>query len=377
MNPRSSHRLLAVATRAAAIAVLFAFAAEPSEAVPPKHAEGVIIAVRGQALVEGQTFTISDGAGQSPTFEFVRNGDVNPGNVAIPFNSGDNALTVATRIRNAINSHPLAVNASGAGAAVGLVNDVTSYFGNLPITETVTAPEFTVLGMAGGTDVETPDAAAAAWGILFVVRGAWLVDGDKFTISDGAGQTMTFEFDGDGSGPGTIENVAIPFALGDNANTMAIRIRNAINSTLLAVEANSVDATVRLFNEALGPRGNLPITENVTAPEFAVVGMLGGTDVTLAVGPGSSGARVTAFPNPFRATMLFQLGDHARHPGTLRVLDVHGVVRCVSTWPNGLPSEFRWNGRDARGQQLPAGVYFYEVVSAGAPPATGRLIKVR
>lgn len=40
--------------------------------------------------------------------------------------------------------------------------------------------------------------AAAATGLIIAVRGAVLVDGETFTIGDGAGWTTTFEFDGEG-----------------------------------------------------------------------------------------------------------------------------------------------------------------------------------
>ncbi|MBM4088790.1 MAG: hypothetical protein FJ276_05075, partial [Planctomycetes bacterium] len=57
----------------------------------------------GSAIVDGQTFTISDGR-NALTFEYDRNGSVLEGRVAVPFTTADLAENVALSIRNAINS---------------------------------------------------------------------------------------------------------------------------------------------------------------------------------------------------------------------------------------------------------------------------------
>jgi hypothetical protein len=68
-----------------------------------------LIAPRGDAVVDGQTFSISDGVNEV-TFEFDNLGDpingnrVDPAHVAIPFNVTDADHLIARRIRDAINS---------------------------------------------------------------------------------------------------------------------------------------------------------------------------------------------------------------------------------------------------------------------------------
>lgn len=173
-------------------------------------------------------------------------------------------------------------------------------------------------------------------------------------------------------------NVAILFGPADDGSVIAGRIRAAVNSTPLAVTAlGAGTAVVWLVNDNVGPAGNVPILETVSDPDFAVSGMSGGTEGTVDVGPGSFGARgVMALPNPFRAATLLRLGDRAGRAGGLRILDVGGRVMRVLAAPEGLPAEVRWDGRDAGGQTLSPGVYFYEILSAGTAPATGRLVKL-
>jgi hypothetical protein len=344
----------------------------------PSAATGTIVAVRGAALVDGQAFTLADGAGGTRAFEFDANGSVTLGNIAVVFGPTDNANVIANRIAAAVNASPLAVTASSAGtAAVGLVNDQVGAAGNVPIAENVTAPEFTALGMSGGTDGGS-DSPSAATGTIVAVRGSWLVDGETFAIADGAGGTMTFEFDGNGSV--TSGNVAVVFGPTDNANVIANRILTAVNSTPLAVTAASAGtAAVGLVNDQVGAAGNGPIAENVSAPEFTALGMSGGKDETLAVDDGSSDvrARVWALPNPFRSTTTLQLGARAGRAGAVCILDVRGRVVHRLAAVGGLAPQIRWDGRDSRGQTLSPGVYFYEIHSAGAAPATGTLIKLQ
>jgi hypothetical protein len=67
-----------------------------------------------------------------------------------------------------------------------------------------------------------------------------------------------------------------------------------------------------------------------------------------------------AYPNPFGSLVTIDLGDT---PGvtTLNVIDVAGrLVRSIAV-PQGSPGAVRrvvWDGRDAGGHDLPAGVYF-------------------
>ena len=154
----------AAAAFAFAIAVMLVAVAEPSGATEaePSAATGMIVTVPGGALVDGEAFTIDDGAGGQTIFEFDSNASVTPGNVAVTFAGANTAGTVASSITAAVNSSAVAVTASGDGsAAVRLVNDNVGSAGNVSLTENVSFSEFKVSGMAGGVD-NTPATRSAS-----------------------------------------------------------------------------------------------------------------------------------------------------------------------------------------------------------------------
>jgi hypothetical protein len=265
---------------ASAIAVMLVAVTEPSAATvaEPSAATGMIVTVPGAALVDGETFTINDGAGELTTFEFDSNGSVTPGNAAVTFAAANTAGTVASSITAAVNSSAVAVTAFGDGsAAVQLVNDNVGSAGNQAIAEAVSSPEFRASGMSGGTDSATVAEPSAATGMIVTVPGAALVDGETFTINDGAGELTTFEFDSNGSvTPG---NAAVTFAAANTAGTVASSITAAVNSSAVAVTAfGDGSAAVQLVNDNVGSAGNQAIAEAVASPEFRASGMSGGTD---------------------------------------------------------------------------------------------------
>ena len=366
-----------LAVGALVISLALASGAQPS-AASPSAAGGLLVAVRGQGLVDGNTFTIDDGAGVTSIFEFDSNGSVGAGNIAVAFSASDNAGVVRNRIVLAINNAPLAIDANPYGAAgVSLNHQTPGPAGNLPIVENVAAPEFIVLGMSGGMDeVLPPYYPSASTGMIVAVRAQWLADGDRFTISAGDGLSQTFEFDTNGSV--AAGNTGIAVDLADNAVTVANKMKNAINLTSMGVSAGATStAKLVLFNDQLGPTGNLPLLESVGALEFTIAGMSGGSAGTVGVVPSPAGAAVRVFPNPFRASMVIELGSRAGRPGVVRLLDARGGVIKVFAAGGGLPSRVQWDGTDGRGLPLPAGVYLYEVVSPGAPAMTGRFVKLR
>ena len=59
--------------------------------------------ITGATLVDGQTFSVSDG-NQKVTFEFDTGNGVRTGNVAIVFAPGDSAATIASKVVGAINN---------------------------------------------------------------------------------------------------------------------------------------------------------------------------------------------------------------------------------------------------------------------------------
>jgi hypothetical protein len=86
-----------------------------------------------------------------------------------------------------------------------------------------------------------------------------------------------------------------------------------------------------------------------------------------------------AHPNPFQSStrIQFEIPGGAR-PTRLRVFDVQG--RAVATLADGVmgpgPVEIAWDGRDAGGAAVGAGLYFYQL-TVGAESFTAKLIHVR
>jgi len=79
-------------------------------------------------------------------------------------------------------------------------------------------------------------------------------------------------------------------------------------------------------------------------------------------------------PNPFSTTATF-IFDGGR-PSTIAIWDVAGreVTRLESVVGS---AAIVWNGRDAAGQPVPAGVYFYQVADDPGGVMAGRLVRTR
>lgn len=115
---------------------------------------------------------------------------------------------------------------------VFLLNDVFGSAGNVPITETVANPSFSVSGMGGGGP------AAPSVGSITAIAGSLISDGETFTLGDGIHPAVVFEFDKDSVvTPG---NVAVPITDTMTAAQVARAILDAINSvgTTLRVTAS-------------------------------------------------------------------------------------------------------------------------------------------
>ncbi len=89
-----------------------------------------------------------------------------------------------------------------------------------------------------------------------------------------------------------------------------------------------------------------------------------------------------AFPNPFRSAVAipFGVGEAGRRGGRVRLTIHDAAGRCVKVLldtPVVAENEVvRWDGRDARGRALPAGVYFTRLV-AGEDEVGGRVELLR
>jgi hypothetical protein len=121
-------------------------------------ATGLILAVGGSSLSDGETFTIDDGLGTPITFEFDTASDgVAAGTTSIVASASDSAALVAASIQLAISASALQIDAENTSNMVSLVHQLQSAFGNQPIIHTVANPDFFVGGMAGGGGGDCPE----------------------------------------------------------------------------------------------------------------------------------------------------------------------------------------------------------------------------
>lgn len=129
-----------------------------SGASPPAAATGSISMVGGDGLLDGDTFTISDGVHPPTVFEFDKSGSVAIGHVAVSIGAAAPASTVAAFTAVAINSvgDTLGVTATASGTVVSLLNDLQTSLGNVALTDTVAAAGFAVSGMSGGAGGDCP-----------------------------------------------------------------------------------------------------------------------------------------------------------------------------------------------------------------------------
>ena len=121
--------------------------------ITSKRATGYIVAVSGAAgsLVDGETFTLTDGRHPAVVFELDSNMAVTAPHIAIPFTALSTADALATAIASSINAQLFDVSASQvAGDVVGVSDDLPTSLGNVSIMETVTNPDFVTIGMSGG-----------------------------------------------------------------------------------------------------------------------------------------------------------------------------------------------------------------------------------
>jgi hypothetical protein len=132
-----------------------------SVAQPATVATGVITAIGASSLLNGETFTLSDGIHAPVTFEFSSLATVGAGHVQIQRMAGSAASAVANSIRTAILSGvsglAVAATINPSNAAQVLIQDQNPGVpGNVAITETVSNSGFMVSGMSGGVGDDCP-----------------------------------------------------------------------------------------------------------------------------------------------------------------------------------------------------------------------------
>ena len=88
--------------------------------------------------------------------------------------------------------------------------------------------------------------------------------------------------------------------------------------------------------------------------------------------------RITPFPNPFHHSTTFRIERSQAAPLTVRLYNIIGQQIRIFPIAHGLQNEIslRWDGTDAQGVPVPAGVYFYEIRS-NRSIVRGRIFRMR
>jgi PKD repeat protein len=191
-----------------------------------------------------------------------------------------------------------------------------------------------------------------------------------------------FKVNGGGTQIVGIETTAIPATSIDPASvkmsttypgvTGQIGTNGAKGSSIGDVDNDNVPDLVVQFSRSdiNGLLGGIPnnttITLVITATSTSGVPIRGTASVKV---KGGSGAAVSALasPNPFNPQTKVQWTLKSAGETTVRIYSLEG--RLVKTLHDGFApagmSEAHWNGLDNAGRQVPTGVYFLQVVSAG------------
>lgn len=88
--------------------------------------------------------------------------------------------------------------------------------------------------------------------------------------------------------------------------------------------------------------------------------------------PGSS---LWVWPNPFTAELRIALTGSPVAGGQVRIYDLRG--RCVRDLGSLGTAPLRWDGRDAQGRQVSAGVYLLRAECPGRPALVQRIVRLR
>ncbi|HEV3344703.1 MAG TPA: choice-of-anchor L domain-containing protein, partial [Pirellulales bacterium] len=200
----------------------------------------------GTAVVDGSTFSVSDGI-HTVTFEFAANGrTLTDGNVPIAYNSTDSAATVASDLAGAVNA---------AAASAGLKATAGVYQNQVNITGPVTVTQ----SLANFNTITVPSAAGSV--------GTAVADGSTFTVSNST-QSITFEFAANGRTV-TDGNVPIAYNTTDSAQTVAMDIANAITiaagkqglRVVVSVKGNVVDVSGSVSVTPSGSQGQVTYSQ--------------------------------------------------------------------------------------------------------------------
>jgi hypothetical protein len=128
--------------------------------------------------------------------------------------------------------------------------------------------------------IDVPFVGNSPTGILRVVSGAFLNDGEDFILNDGVNLPVTFEFDDDASVVPAPQLRPVPFTATDTEED----VRDAIIAAITGAGAININASaldpqrVALVNPVIGAAGNIVIASSVSDSVWNADGMAGGAD---------------------------------------------------------------------------------------------------
>jgi len=161
------------------------------------------------------------------------------------------------------------------------------------------------------TTDENPNVINAV-GSLLAIAAASFVDGETFTLNDGAHPSVVFEFDTvpNGVTAGRIPvNISLATTAIDVANVMVDAINNAPNLNLLASNGNGTLALVTITNTTAGSAGNGSIwAETVANPGFVLTQPSGGAGGAFPLDPAGIDNGVAGPPYVFNTFQSYANG---------------------------------------------------------------------
>lgn len=283
-------------------------------------ATGTLVAVGGDDLNDGETFTLDDGIHAPTVFEFDNTGSVTGANVKITFSksgSGTSAGTMRDRVVTAVNSVPgsLQIIATASGSTtVNLTHELATNLGNHAITETVSDPGFDISGMAGGLggdcalaatcsiDADCQSGVCGATKTCVITAGVTLTSVPPDPTND-ATATVAFSISGtptavdckvDGGAFATCTSPFTSATLSQATHTISVRATYASGS-----DTQSTTFTVDTTAPTITGLTMVPDPTNVNAPQVSFT--VGGTPTLVECGVDGVFAPCTS---PFTAPVL-------------------------------------------------------------------------
>ncbi|MEC9095643.1 MAG: hypothetical protein VX776_03360, partial [Planctomycetota bacterium] len=226
---------------------------------------GSVIAFNTMPIEDGVVVTVTDNQfpAESQSFEFDNSDPADltlPGATRIEFGVGDNADSLADKLKDAINANgDLSIVATQVGPRVSLIND-----------ESIS---ITLNGVNYSGDAVRKEGAAGGSAILHIKDPSQLQDGDTFSVTDEFFSVTTWEFN-DVTNPGagvTPGNEQIDFDPADTPLTLASKVElaimgNTINTGYIAHRGN--DRIAIIGPETLSGFGGFSTTALPAAAEF-------------------------------------------------------------------------------------------------------------